>query len=261
MASAAPLATTQFESTDARREPAFKANFTIHDCNYTTVSNMPAFSTSGDSTCTAGNAVTTNFQTWWPLLYPSSSTSLAVLMMSVWSNPDVRNKTSLVLKVGMEAHQFGSVADPADVFTNEIQLQLCPLFSSVLLSALDRAGLMDDVFALSSLLRASVLGAAFRYGNTAVTQEAAVLFKNWRNNNTMYGWPVMPALSTSRALVKLKSFNLVYEAVQEFFAANPDAGSGIRAVLQAIESIKANIQWVNSNQNGLGTWLNWWKTY
>ena len=51
-----------------------------------------------------------------------------------------------------------------------------------------------------------------------------------------------------------------HHQVQDFFAANPDAGSGTRAVLQAIEVIQGNIQWVNSNQNSLGTWLNWWNT-
>ena len=46
-----------------------------------------------------------------------------------------------------------------------------------------------------------------------------------------------------------------HHQVQDFFAENPDA-----AVLQAIEVIQGNIQWVNSNQNSLGTWLNWWNT-
>eukprot|EP00731_Ephydatia_muelleri_P032135 Em0023g642a len=221
----------------------------------------------------------------------------------------------------------------------------------------------SDLSDVQNLLRASVLGAAFRYGNTAVTQEAAVLFKNWRNNNTIldpniktvvysagialgteddwnfmwnkfltetdpyekrlyisalakstqpwilnrylayslsdnvrsqdtlsviqavsstvngrylawyfvrnnwsvllsrYGTGSFSLTSLIRVITEAFSTELELNEAQEFFAANPDAGSGTRAVLQAIESIKANIQWVNSNQNGLGTWLNWWITH
>eukprot|EP00731_Ephydatia_muelleri_P032158 Em0023g665a len=84
---------------------------------------------------------------------------------------------------------------------------------------------------------------------------------NWSVLLSRYGTGSFSLTSLIRVSLKHSAQNWSLMRRRNSLLQTPDAGSGTRAVLQAIESIKANIQWVNSNQNGLGTWLNWWITH
>lgn len=44
--------------------------------------------------------------------------------------------------------------------------------------------------------------------------------------------------------------------IQDFFAANPDAGAGANARIQALETVENNIKWLEINQDPIGVWLN-----
>ena len=44
--------------------------------------------------------------------------------------------------------------------------------------------------------------------------------------------------------------------VKAFFNSNPEAGAGVRARKQALESIENNIKWLNNHYESIASWIN-----
>ncbi|CAL4066098.1 unnamed protein product [Meganyctiphanes norvegica] len=67
-------------------------------------------------------------------------------------------------------------------------------------------------------------------------------------NNRYLGWMVKSVTTTFTTEQQLKE-------MQDFFAANPEAGSGARARKQALETVEKNIKWINKYEGPLHKWF------
>lgn len=68
-------------------------------------------------------------------------------------------------------------------------------------------------------------------------------------NNRSFGRLIAQITKNFASTIKL-------EEVQHFFEKYPDSGAGANSRLEAVETIKYNIEWLSSNRDDINNWLN-----